>query len=91
MPVAKHSTAEVTPKPKDTPRTRVNDQTKDGPPDPRLPHERDESPAHQGGAPQEVIEQAHEDIERGIADTDRRSATDLQDKVPSSRDNCKPD
>ena len=46
---------------------------------PRLPHERDQSSDSQqsadGGAPQ-VGRQAHEDIERGLVDTDKGPVTD---------------
>ncbi|HYP71272.1 MAG TPA: hypothetical protein VEP93_10320 [Variovorax sp.] len=41
---------------------------------PRLPHEHDESSdsqESQGGEPTEVGKQAHEDVERGLVDTDR--------------------
>jgi len=47
--------------------------------EPRLPHERDESSdsqESQGGEPTEVGKQAHEDVERGIVDTDRGPVTD---------------
>jgi len=43
---------------------------------PSLPHERDESP-EPPSPPQPVEVQAHEDVERGLVDTDRR-----QDAVP---------
>jgi len=46
---------------------------------PRLPHEHDQSSDSQqsadGGAPQ-VGRQAHEDIERGLVDTDKGPVTD---------------
>jgi hypothetical protein len=46
---------------------------------PRLPHERDQSSDSQqsvdGGAPR-VGRQAHEDIERGLVDTDKGPVTD---------------
>lgn len=41
---------------------------------PRLPHERDQSSDSQqtpDGRPTEVGRQAHEDVERGLVDTDR--------------------
>lgn len=38
---------------------------------PRLPHERDESSDSQQSHPRGVIRQAHEDVERGLVDTDR--------------------
>jgi len=46
---------------------------------PRLPHERDESSDSQegqGGEPPEVGKRAHEDVERGVVDTDRGPVTD---------------
>ena len=46
---------------------------------PRLPHERDESSDSQqaqGGEPTEVGKRAHEDVERGVVDTDRGPVTD---------------
>ncbi|WP_255631088.1 hypothetical protein [Caballeronia sp. dw_19] len=42
-----------------------------------LPHETDQSPAsQQEDEPREVGEQAHEDLERGLQDTDRRGGAD---------------
>ena len=41
---------------------------------PRLPHEHDESSdsqQSQGGEPPEIGKRAHEDVERGVVDTDR--------------------
>ena len=46
---------------------------------PRLPHEHDESSdsqESQGGEPTEVGKRAHEDVERGLVDTDRGPVTD---------------
>ena len=46
---------------------------------PRLPHEHDESSDSQdsqGGEPPEVGKRAHEDVERGVVDTDRAPVTD---------------
>ena len=46
---------------------------------PRLPHEHDESSdsqESQGGEPPEVGKRAHEDVERGVVDTDRGPVTD---------------
>jgi hypothetical protein len=58
---------------------------------PKMPHERDESARATGNRLDESlpptgqkIDQAHEDIEEGRADTDRRG---VPDDVPSSRDN----
>ena len=42
----------------------------------RAPHERDESSASQQGAPTDVMQQAHDDVERGLVDTSRGEATD---------------
>ncbi|SAL33006.1 hypothetical protein AWB64_03109 [Caballeronia sordidicola] len=47
-----------------------------------LPHETDESPASQDdGEPRRVGEQAHEDLERGLEDTDRRGGADYQERT----------
>lgn len=43
---------------------------------PRLPHERDESADSQTSNPQPVIEQARQDVERGLVDTDRGPVLD---------------
>jgi hypothetical protein len=58
---------------------------------PKMPHERDESARATGNRLDERlpptarnIEQAHDDIEKGLTDTDRRG---VPDDVPSSRDN----
>jgi hypothetical protein len=45
-------------------------------PDPKLPHERDESASHQGTVPRQRIEQGRKDIENGIADTDKKAPMD---------------
>jgi hypothetical protein len=42
----------------------------------KLPHERDESAGMTGGVPSEPIQQAHEDLDRGLQDTDRGPVTD---------------
>lgn len=43
---------------------------------PRLPHERDESPDSQAlGAPREDMQQASDDLKKGLVDTDLRGAT----------------
>lgn len=49
---------------------------KDGVPAPKEPYERDESSASQQSGPRDVIRQAHDDVERGLADTSRAEATD---------------
>ena len=46
---------------------------------PRLPHERDESSDSQetqGGEPPEIGKKAHDDVERGVVDTDRGPVVD---------------
>ncbi|TCW33850.1 hypothetical protein [Gulbenkiania mobilis] len=43
---------------------------------PRQPHERDESPDSQQGYEDARIEQAHDDLENGLVDTDRRGPGD---------------
>ena len=42
----------------------------------KQPHERDESSASQQGAPSDLMRKAHDDAERGLADTSRAEATD---------------
>jgi len=47
-----------------------------------LPHESDQSPAsQQEDEPREVGEQAHEDLERGLQDTDRRGGAEYQERT----------
>jgi hypothetical protein len=43
---------------------------------PRLPHERDESSDSQNGGPRRVMQQAKDDVERGMVDTDRGPVLD---------------
>jgi hypothetical protein len=55
----------------DSGKTKV---AQEGESSPRLPHERDQSSESQqtpDGRPTEVGRQAHEDVERGLVDTDR--------------------
>ncbi len=47
-----------------------------GEPAPRLPHEHDESADSQESAPHAVIQQAHDDVERGLVDTSRAETSD---------------
>jgi hypothetical protein len=50
-----------------------------GKPAPRLPHEHDQSSdsqVDQDGGPSRVGRQAHEDVERGLVDTDKGPVTD---------------
>ena len=57
-------------------KTRVE---QDGQSSPRLPHEHDESSDSQqgqGGEPPEVGKRAHEDVVRGVVDTDRGPVMD---------------
>ncbi|WP_432729274.1 hypothetical protein [Variovorax sp. W6] len=57
-------------------KTRVE---QDGDPAPRLPHEHDQSSDSQqtrDGHPPRVGRQAHEDVERGLVDTDRALEAD---------------
>jgi hypothetical protein len=47
-----------------------------------LPHETDQSPGSQEDSePREVGRQAHEDLERGLEDTDRRGGADYQERT----------
>lgn len=43
---------------------------------PKLPHDRDEAASMTGGAPSDLIQQAHRDVSRGLQDTDRGAETD---------------
>lgn len=47
---------------------------------PRQPHERDESPDSQASGPRESMQQAYEDLENGLVDTDLRGSYS-EDKV----------
>lgn len=51
-------------------------QSRDDRPEPKLPHERDESSSHQGTEPHERIEQGRKDIEAGLVDTSKHKETD---------------
>jgi hypothetical protein len=51
---------------------------KEGNPEPRLPHEQDESSDSQGGGPRPVMEQARRDIESGQQDTDLHGIPGLE-------------
>ena len=56
------------------PTTHDSGQTtpqKNGKESPKLPHERDESSDSQTSEPRKVIRQAHDDLARGLVDTDR--------------------
>jgi hypothetical protein len=47
-----------------------------------LPHEIDQSPAsQQEDEPRGIGEQAHEDLERGLQDTDRRGGAEYQERT----------
>lgn len=87
MPTRKKSTDDSTrKKPTDPLKDAGGGKTKveqGGESAPRLPHERDQSSDSQktrDGHPPEVGRQAHEDIERGLVDTDRGLVVD-PDKV----------
>ena len=55
---------------------KTTPQTADREVSPRFPHERDESSDSQTSEPRDVMRQAHEDIERGLVDTDRGPVLD---------------
>jgi hypothetical protein len=62
-------------------------QRREGEPEPRLPHEHDESADQQGSPPTELGRQAGSDIRRGLKDTDRGPEMDRaykQQKRPAS-------
>ncbi|WKB54246.1 hypothetical protein [Eleftheria terrae] len=71
-----------TSRPSDTgQRTRTGDTTANAAQRrlPRMPHERDESADSQDQQrpeQDEVMQQAHDDVERGLVDTDRGAVTD---------------
>lgn len=46
-------------------------QRREGQPEPRLPHEHDESADQQGAQPSDLGKQARSDVQRGLKDTDR--------------------
>jgi len=79
----------ATPKPRDDLKDAGGGKTKveqGGESKPRLPHEHDQSSdsqESQGGEPPEVGKRAHEDVERGVVDTDRGPVVDrvYNDKV----------
>ena len=43
---------------------------------PKLPHERDETPGMTGGEPSERVQQGHRDVARGVQDTSRAPEAD---------------
>lgn len=70
---------------------------KNGDRSPKLPHERDESSESQASTPRRVIRQAHEDLKRGLVDTDRGPVVDevyehhVRPGGGSTRDRGEPD
>lgn len=56
---------------------------------PRLPHERDESDDSQESGAREDIQQAYEDIQRGLLDTDLRGMRGVEEvnKMPAKKPN----
>lgn len=48
---------------------------------PRLPHERDESHDSGSSGPREDMQQAYEDLDRGLVDTDLRGARGVEETV----------
>ncbi|MBX6319280.1 hypothetical protein [Pigmentiphaga sp.] len=67
------------PKPRKPERTRAQDDV--GQPEPRLPHEHDESHDSQESAPREIIEQAYRDVQSGQEDTDLRASRGKRQKT----------
>lgn len=47
----------------------------------RLPHERDEAPDSQTITPRKKIQQAHEDLQRGLVDTDMHGERGVEEVV----------
>lgn len=61
---------------------------------PRLPHEHDQSADQQAGADRpsaERTQMAFDDIERGVIDTDRRSAYYEDQRIPGRQDRRRAD
>jgi len=65
-----------------TPKRGITRQRRDPPgtqgeqPEPRLPHERDESSDSQRDGVRGIIKQAHDDVVGGLQDTDRKPVLD---------------
>jgi hypothetical protein len=60
-------------------------QKRDADADMSLPHENDQSVGSQDeDGVREVGEQAHEDIERGLQDTDRRGGSEYQERTQTN-------
>jgi hypothetical protein len=55
---------------------RTESRSNDIQPEPRLPHEHDESSDSQTGGVRPIIQQAHDDIQAGRVDTDRGAPMD---------------
>ena len=51
---------------------------------PHLPHDRDEKPDDQRVEPQEVMKQAHKDLQRGLVDTDMHGERGVEEVVKDS-------
>jgi hypothetical protein len=54
---------------------------------PRLPHEQDESEDSQASAPREIMQQAHDDLERGLVDTDLRGSLGVDEATRAPHNN----
>ncbi|QDQ27548.1 hypothetical protein FNU76_14960 [Chitinimonas arctica] len=67
--------------------TRTSQTAQDGSQQsaPELPHEHDQSAESQSGKPRKVIRLAQQDNERGVLDTDRRSAYGMADGLPQRK------
>lgn len=57
---------------------------------PRLPHERDESEDSQASGPREDMQQAYEDIENGLVDTDLRGSLGVDDATRARHNTSAP-
>lgn len=60
-------------------REGMNEAKDGGSSSPRLPHEHDESFDSQSSKPRKIIERAHDDIEEGQVDTDRRGMAGVEE------------
>lgn len=60
-------------------RAGMRDEKKGDRSSPRLPHEHDESFDSQDDAPRDIIKRAHDDIQEGQLDTDRRGMAGVEE------------
>ncbi|MET3131131.1 hypothetical protein AAKU55_001389 [Oxalobacteraceae bacterium GrIS 1.11] len=56
----------------------------------RMPHERDEAPDAQAGAPRETMRQAASDLARGLVDTDLHGQRGVESVKPAPPQQARP-